>query len=65
MEKILHLLQQVSNSLQEGYSESKDQVYNPRVLTAAKIPFTVAKTHCHNMLQHETLGYKRGGQQPF
>ena len=32
------------NSLQRGHSKLKDQVYNPRVLDAAKIPLAAAKT---------------------
>ena len=33
-------------SLQRGHSESKHQVYKLRILVAAKIPLTAAKTRC-------------------
>ena len=51
-------LQRGPNLLQQGYLKSKDQVYNPRVLAAAK-------TCCLDILEHETLGYKKGHSSHF
>ena len=58
--------------LQRGYPEPKDQVYNSRVLAAAKILLATAKillatvkTRFLDTLEHETLGYKRGRNNHF
>ena len=46
------------NSLQRESAESKDQLSNLSLLAAAK-------TRCPDLLEHETLGYKRGRNNHF
>ena len=52
-------------SLQRKFQDSEDQVYNPRILTAAKMGLAAAMTRHSDKLKHETLGYKRGRNSHF
>ena len=59
----------------DAYSESRQRVFvavkyilsatNKFVVVAAKIPLAASKTRCLDMLEHETLGYKKGCSSHF
>ena len=65
LQRNTYSLQRSPNSLQRESSKSKDQLHNLSLLAAAKIPLTAVKTRCPDLLEHKTLGYKRGHSSHF